>query len=501
MKKNNTPSAPKALRAAVYSRQSVTRAQEEFGSTAAQEDMCRAYATSQGWQVVGVFRDENVSGSHMDRPAFQRLMTEVRAGRLDMIVCLRLDRFSRSLKDFVGLIDELQEHNVGFTATQQSFSTHTALGRMVMGLLAVFSEFERTQTAERTKEKIAASRRRGRWAAGTAPFGFGLKDSKLVPIPAEIAVVRATFDAYLNHQSIRRTARYLNELGYRTRSGRRIDANRVVYSLRNVVYRGCVQHEGTVYEGEHDAVIDQETWDRAQALLADHENRVSAPRSMEYLLGGLVTCGCGAKMNGASARGRGGKTFRYYRCPRRDDEGPQACSRKALPAGELEAFVVERIREVTADGRLAEEVAERLAERIDSEQTRLAEKRVVIARTLAKHAERRTKHVESLADLSAAGRQATDEHLGRLADQIEALEAEQAEVERKLRALEGMEADADFVAQSLANFDQIFDALTPDNKFRLVHALVHRVTVDEAKGTIEAELVELGVAEDVEAAS
>lgn len=501
MTRRQATAAPAVRRVAAYVRQSVTRSVEEFGSTRAQEDVLRAWATMQGGATtVTVFRDDNRSGASLDRPAFQSMMREVRAGKFDVVAVVRLDRLSRSLRDFVGLVDELNRLGVALVSTSQSFDTSTPLGRMTMSLLAVFGQFERETTAERTQEKISAARRRGLFTGGNVPMGFRLVGGKLVVDTAAAVVVRELFAAYLQTGSALKTARVLNERGHRTRMGRAWDKDRVLTALRSPVMCGCVNADGEIVLGQHEGIIDRATWDAVQARLDAHpEQAVRQSRNPEYLLSGVLRCGCGAALTPASAVTRG-TPYRYYQCVARAKRGKAGCPTRAWPAAEIEGFVIDRIRHVTADGALAEEVAGRLTTRLTQRRASAASQR----RTAQATADRADREVRRLVDALAGASGDTRAELDRaIAAQVQTRDNAKAEVtarDEELAIIEAVRVDIAWVAQTLADFDLVWEHLTPLNRQRLVRALVQEVHVDAAAGTITATLVDLG-AETLERAS
>ena len=497
MSRRAPTTTPTTRRIAAYVRQSVTRNAEEFGSTKAQEDVLRAWAVTQGTTAVTVFRDDNRTGANLDRPAFQQMMREVRAGRFDVVAVVRLDRLSRSLRDFVGLMEELLQRGVAFVSTSQSFDTSTPLGRMTTSLLAVFSQFERETCSERTQKKLHAARRRGIWTGGNPAAGYDVVDGKLVINPAAAIVVRDLFAVYLQTGSALKTARLLNERGYRARRGQPWDKARVLTALRTPVMCGCINADDEVVEGQHEGIIDRATWDAAQAMLNRHPAQSWSPpsRNAEYLLaGGIARCGgCGAALTPGSSKARG-HTWRYYRCVTRNTKGDEGCRAKPFPAAALEDFVVERIRHLTADGELAADVAARLT-------MKLAEERGVVqaqARTLAQDQDRLAKEqgklVEALTgSASVDARRAIEDRLATIRHERDAATLRRAQLDERLAGIEGVRVDIGWVAQALADFDLVWDNLSPLNRQRLVRALVRSVVMNPDAGTMTVTLVDVSV--------
>jgi site-specific DNA recombinase len=390
---------------------------------------------------------------------------------------------------------EFEMHGTAFASTTQAFDSGSSLGKMTMGLLAVFAEFERSQTIDRTIEKIQASRRRGMWTGGNPPMGYDVVDGKLVIDEAAAVVVRDLFAAYLQTGSALKTARLLNERGYRTRRGQPWDKGRVLTALRSPVMCGCINADDEVVEGQHEGIVDRATWDAAQAVLdARPEQDHRQSRNPEYLLAGVVRCGCGAALTPGSAVARG-VPYRWYTCVNRAKRGAEGCPSKGWPAEALETFVVERIRSVTADGALAEDVAGRLTTRISERRTAAMGRRRTITGT-ADRAEREVKRlVDTLADATADARTEVERRLQAQAQARDDARADAQAIDAELATLEGLRVDVAWVAQTLADFDLVWDHLTPLNRQRLVRALVTEVRVDAAAGTMTVALVDLGLEE------
>lgn len=269
-------------RCAVYTRKSTDEGLEQaFNSLHAQREACEAYIKSQaheGWKLVkAAYDDGGLSGGTLERPALQRLLAEVAAGRINIIVVYKVDRLTRSLADFVRIVETLDRHGASFVSVTQQFNTTTSMGRLTLNVLLSFAQFEREVASERIRDKIAASKRKGMWMGGSLPLGYDVMNRELVVNEAEAATVREIFEAYVRLGSVaalqdelgRRgivSKRWMSSTG-RTWGGVEFSRGALYWLLRNPVYIGRVEHKGQVYEGRQAAIIELGLWERVQELL------------------------------------------------------------------------------------------------------------------------------------------------------------------------------------------------------------------------------------------
>ena len=252
-----------ARRCAIYTRKSSEEGlEQEFNSLDAQREACEAYVRSQrheGWTALATrYDDGGISGGTLERPALQRLLADVRAGRLDLVVVYKVDRLTRSLADFAKIVEIFDAAGVSFVSVTQQFNTTTSMGRLTLNMLLSFAQFEREVTGERIRDKVAASKRKGMWMGGTVPLGYDVRDRKLVVNEAEAATVRRIYADYLALGSVRVLEERLGAEGVVGKSGRPLGRGALFHMLRNRVYRGEVADKGVVYPGEHAAIVDAE---------------------------------------------------------------------------------------------------------------------------------------------------------------------------------------------------------------------------------------------------
>jgi site-specific DNA recombinase len=278
---------PKLLRCAIYTRKSTEHGLElEFNSLDAQREACEAYIksqASQGWRSLPQrYDDPAYSGGNLDRPALKKLLTDIEAGRVDVVVVYKIDRLTRSLADFAKLVEAFDARSISFVAVTQQFNTTTSMGRLTLNVLLSFAQFERELSSERVRDKIAASRRKGKWTGGTVPLGYEARDKKLVVNKTEAETVRTIFRLYIELKSFGRLVAELDRRGIVTkrRDTKVAKYNGAIpftygplaYLLKNRVYIGEVHHGGKWFEGEQKAILDRQTFERVQVLLKTNAN-------------------------------------------------------------------------------------------------------------------------------------------------------------------------------------------------------------------------------------
>ena len=351
-----TSQNPRPVRCAVYTRKSTEDGlSQEFNSLDAQYEACAAYALSQrheGWTMVSErYDDGGFSGGSLERPALKRLLSDVAAGTVDIILLYKIDRLTRSLADFAKIVEVLDKAGASFVSITQSFNTTTSMGRLTLNMLLSFAQFEREVTGERIRDKVAASKRKGMWMGGPIPFGYDVADRKLVINEAEAKQVRHIFDRYLTANSIEQMLPELAASGVRskprtTRDGRPFGGTPfrhggIRHILSNRIYLGVVSHKGQVHPGEHKAIIDQELWDQVQQR---HASAATRPRTgLINVLSGRIFDADGKRLIGSYGN-KGGRKYRYYVNSTRDNRNGWR-----LPAGDIEQLVRDALARFLTD--------------------------------------------------------------------------------------------------------------------------------------------------------
>jgi DNA invertase Pin-like site-specific DNA recombinase len=344
-------------RCAIYTRKSSEEGLElSFNSLHAQREACEAYVLSQkheGWHSLsGKYDDGGFSGGNMERPGLKRLLTDIAAGKIDTVVVYKVDRLTRSLADFAKIVETFDSKGVSFVSVTQQFNTTTSMGRLTLNVLLSFAQFEREVTGERIRDKVAASKKKGMWMGGIVPLGYDHRDKQLHVNEAEAQQVRQIFDHYLRLKSVFDLYDHLKANGYRSKQrvkpdggssgGSVLSRGTLYHLLSNPVYIGKTRHGGKFYDGRHQAIIDQKTWDKAAALLAS--NRVRR-RTSHNIASGRIFLGFlfDERENRFTPTHASKKGRRYAYYTLKGDDG-RATIR--LPAIELEQLVVGRIREL-----------------------------------------------------------------------------------------------------------------------------------------------------------
>jgi DNA invertase Pin-like site-specific DNA recombinase len=338
------------LRCAVYTRKSTEEGLDmEFNSLDAQREACEAYVASQkaeGWLLVpDRYDDGGFSGGTLERPALQRLMADIEAGRVDVVVVYKIDRLSRSLMDFAKMVEVFDRNNVTFVSVTQSFNTTTSMGRLTLNILLSFAQFEREVIGERIRDKFAASRKKGMWMGGFVPLGYDVKNRKLIINEAEAATVRMIFERFIKIGSATELVRALRAEGICGKQGKLVDKGYIYKLLNNRVYIGEAVHKGVAYPGEHQAIIDRTLWDRVHTALSESPRKRAANTRAQTpsLLKGLIFGPTGRAMTPAHTR-KGGKLYRYYVSTDVLKRDAEACTVRRVPAAEIEGAVVDQLR-------------------------------------------------------------------------------------------------------------------------------------------------------------
>lgn len=337
-------------RCAIYTRKSVEEGlDQEFNSLDAQREAGEAYIASQkanGWVCLPTrYDDGGYSGGNMKRPALQQLLADCEAGLVDIIVVYKIDRLSRSICDFADLSKKFDEWGTQFVAVTQEINTATSAGRMMLNILITFAQYEREVITERVRDKMAASRKKGKWVGGSVPMGYRVENKKLVVEPEEARVIQRIFQRFIEIQSPSLIAKELNKDGIRTKQGKVWDKPHIYRILSNHTYIGQVKYKESICEGEQEAIVELDVWNRTREILALNEPVPRQTKRMETIapLKGILRCGhCDCAMMPTYAR-KNGKRYFYYLCSRDSKRATSTCPVRQIPAGEVERITREQV--------------------------------------------------------------------------------------------------------------------------------------------------------------
>lgn len=503
MKKKDTPTARTKTRCAIYGRKSTEEGlEQEFNSLDAQRESGEAYIKSQaheGWTCLpDHYDDGGFTGANMDRPALKRLLEDIEAGNVDCVVVYKVDRLSRSLFDFARLIEIFDRHKVSFVSVTQQFNTATSMGRLILNVLLSFAQFERDMISERTRDKMRAARRKGKYVGGTPILGYDVdrEAKKLVVNPDEAKQAKAIFQLYLDLGALLPAVQELERRGWTNKSwvtkagvvrgGKPFTKTSLHKFLTNVTYAGKAESQGEIFSGEQPAIVPRDIWDRVQRLLKRNSRNggATAKNSGGALLKGLLHCSaCDCAMSPTASSVRGSRRYRYYVCCGAQKRGWDRCPSKSIPAAEIERFVVEQIRSIGQDpGLIRETIA--AVQRQSKEQMALldAEERTIV-RDLAKWHERLRKtagkgSLTAVADLQ--------EQIGCAEQRLSQIQDQRIKLER------GLIGDVE-VRQALSAFSPVWETLTPKEQERLIGLVVERIDYDGSSGKIAVTFHETGI--------
>jgi site-specific DNA recombinase len=350
------------IRCAIYTRKSTEHGlDQEFNSLDAQREACEAYIksqASQGWKALSQeYDDPAYSGGNLERPALKRLLRDIEAGKIDVIVVYKIDRLTRSLADFAKLVEAFDAKSISFVAVTQQFDTTTSMGRLTLNVLLSFAQFERELASERVRDKVAASRKKGKWTGGTVPLGYDAKDKKLVINKAEAETVRTIFRLYLELKSFGKLVAELDRRKIiikqrhtkvpKYNGGIPFTYGPLAYFLKNRIYVGEMHHGGKWFKGEHQAILDRRTFERVQDLL--ESNRIT--RRVEHsesgaLLRGKLFDDKGNAMS-PSFSSKNGVRYRFYVSTAMNGRRHKAGSVTRISASEIENLVEASLGEKT----------------------------------------------------------------------------------------------------------------------------------------------------------
>lgn len=361
---------PEPRRCAIYTRKSSEEGlEQDFNSLDAQRESCEAYILSQvgeGWKLIkDRYDDRGFSGGNVKRPGLQQLLTDISAGKVDIIVVYKVDRLTRSLPDFAKIVEVFDEKSVSFVSVTQQFNTTTSMGRLTLNMLLSFAQFEREVTGERIRDKIAASKKKGLWMGGLVPLGYEADGRTLKIIPEEAETVRTIFTLYRDLRSSWKVKQEADRLGLRTKlrtfkDGRTSGGMAFRYGhihrlVHNPLYIGQIQHKGVVHEGQHDAIIDPELWAATRFGKSTESERRGKRKAkpIPYPLRGKLFDEAGVELRGDSSK-KGGRRYRYYlsvtpsSSDRRTEEDIERPTWR-ISAPEIEGLVDRGIRQLLSE--------------------------------------------------------------------------------------------------------------------------------------------------------
>jgi site-specific DNA recombinase len=481
------------------------------GSLDTQESSLRNYLLSRStpkqlWKVIDTYREEGRSGKDLERPELQRLLSDIRSGRINVVACTKIDRISRSLLDFYNLHRIFEEHGVEFISLDENFDTSSPAGRAMLKIALVFAELEREQTSVRTKDKMQWRAEQGLWNGGQL-LGYDNTDEGLAPNEEEAALVRLMFDKYLELGSITSLVQFINDAGYRTKryvsrrgkvhGGTKYYVTTVKQILQNPVYIGKIRYKGEIHPGRHQAIIDEELFRDVQRHLEVHtkpRRNFRRPMKHTFILQGLVRCGkCGSFMTTKYCTGSRGLRY-YYQCTKNSHRGKAECDMRYVPAEELERLVIEKLRGISMDRKVIDEIVAKANQEGFGDIADLEKELKALKNQLKPINVQLENYLKAIGE----GFGINKSTLFRMQN----LEEQKAQLERRLEALtqqidsiKRQRLNAQTMQESLTRFSQIIDVATPEEKKSLIPRIVESIvfTPDEVRIALYDRPIERGI--------
>lgn len=486
----------------LYARVSTERQSEvRDGSLDTQMDRLKQYVSfrqpssskekyAESWKIVDVYREEGRSGKNTERPELQRLLSDIEIGRINTVICTKIDRVTRSLIDFYNLNGKFDKYNIDFISLQENFDTSQPMGKAMLKMTLVWAELEREQTSLRTKEKMGWRAEQGLWNGGQI-LGYDLVEKKLVVNEREAKLVKLMFKKYLELGSVLKVVEWLNSNGYRTkeyisnrrgmkRGGRRFFNANVLQKLTSRVYLGEIGHDGNIYPGQHKAIIDRQLWDEVNKLIKMHApKRVNPKREVKhaFILQGLLKCGwCGSYMSTKYSTGRNELHY-YYQCTRNSHGGNDACSMKYVPAPELEKAVLKKLKGMSIDKNLIKKIVSEANKNTESTLKELNKNRRIQENKLIPIKDA----IANIVDVISKGKgmdkiKSLSEKLNELELQKEQIEKDINNMDFEINQVKQQVLNAKVMHESLLKFSQIYESASPSELKELLPRFVERVT-------------------------
>jgi len=503
---NNVAPATKPVRCAIYTRKSTDEGlNQDFNSLDAQREAAEAYILSQrhaGWTLVpNEYSDGGYTGANIERPGVRQLLVDIEAGEVDCVVVYKVDRLSRSLIDFARMMGLFEKHGVCFVSVTQQFNTNTPLGRLTLNILLSFAQFEREIISDRTRDKQVAARKKGKWTGGHILLGYDLdsRARKLTVNPEEAERIREMFRLYLGGTSVSDIVQRFHKLGWRNKQWTTQDGKlyggsplrrcHIYKLLGNILYTGQVKVGDETFPGEHELIVDQETFDRAQKRL--EENAWTPGNShrvkFEALLRGLIYCSCCGSGMYSTYSANKERRYRYYVRYRSQQKLEGYCTSRAVSAPSVEEAVVESIRRVGVHPEVLAETAH------------LARRQLVeITAGLREELNTVNGRVKNLKSQVARLRNPEATRLAEIGDQLAAGEVRAEELRKEILRHEKRHIDEKELRRAMESFDAVWKAMNLDEQRNFLRQLVEKVGYDGRIGKVTVSFKSAAVKELVQ---
>jgi len=491
------------VRCAIYTRKSTEDGlEQEFNTLDAQRESCENYINSQksrGWDIIPTLYDDGgFTGANIERPAYSRLISDIKDNLVDMVVVYKVDRLSRSLGDFANIMELFDKNKVGFVSVTQYFDTSSSIGRMTLNILITFAQFEREMISERIRDKMSRSRQKGKYMGGQSVLGYDVVDKKLIINEEEQYQINRIFEFYKNGKSINNIVKIINDYGWTTKqwitkrghlTGGKAFKKQVLYTiLKNPLYIGKIRHKNNIYEGEHKAIIPQKLFDDVQAKLKKNATnlRTTFHSRTPYMLRGLLMCSsCGSKMILTYTKKKT-KKYTYYTCLNAVKNGRSQCANKSVPTHKMDDFIVNHITQITSDpqflNRFVNEYSNQRNNEIDNI---VAELKGLTLKQASFQIERD--------GLIQSNIKANDETFIMVQDHISKISSRIDYLNSKKIVLGSTDMNAGDITVILNQFFPIWDKLSPDEQNKILDKLFEQIFWDGESERLDFHYSPLGL--------
>lgn len=489
------------IKATIYTRISnEEKARSESNSMGSQKEICEHYIQIQrekGWKFASLYEDPGFSGKDMNRPGIQKLLDDIRARKVDVVVAYKIDRISRSLRDFYQFWEVLKAHDVAFVSATQSFDTSNSTGMLMLNMLLSFAQFERELAVERTAARMANRAEKGFWNGGWYPFGYDYnKESKALTINKEESrVVAKIYELIASGYRPAEVKNKLNELGYRTKprlivrrdgkarevGAQRFDEDHVTNIIHNPVYKGFVKHKEKVFLGQHKGIIPEKLWKKANTVLDSRSIKIIVHKDDHvHLLKGLIKCGdCGLSMTPTPAgkRDKDGNPYLYYSCIANHPDGKDSkCSIRAIPARPIEQALKRVLSNLGQNKQLLESVMEEATKEGKRSIQPLEKEKRALEEAISTLSGQIKRLVGIFTQKDLVSKEIKDEYKGLLAER-EKKQTSLEKLEIDIARLKSKTVDLEIVHKALKQFDKVVESLPLSDQKEVFQLLIKELRI------------------------
>jgi len=458
-------------------------------------DYTKSKAEDEKWKIHRIYREEGFSGKDTKRPAFQNMMEDIKNGEINVVLVTKLDRITRSLKDFDKMSEIFKTYNVDFVSIGDNFDTSTPTGRAILKITLVFAELEREQTSDRTKVTMQHKAEKGYWCGGHPPLGYDFdpdEKGKLIVNMNEAKLVRLIFETYAKEASYIKTANIINKKGFRSKSyrtkegkirgGGKFKNTSIQTILNNVVYRGKTEYGKNVFEGNHEAIIPERLFKQVHNVIDRNTNRkrsIKVNGKYNYLLSGILECGeCRNAMTTTHCLKKDGTRYFYYKCSSKNHNGKTACRARSINAPVLDNFVVSQIKGLNKNKKLLKEI-ERLSQNETKNELVKLEKHKFSLLNVQKKIKDQMKTIIDKLGKKGIKIDIVKDTLDDLDKRKKEVDKELENINEKIESVRNRIIDMETVKSSLAAFQATYNELDDFNKREVIRLLIKNIIFTE----------------------